>query len=112
MAAVAAGVRSKGGTVIGIRPNDSRAGASADLSATIVTNMGEARNAIIVSSADAVIAIGGSWGTLSEVAFAMRRGDIPVVSLGGWAVLGSDGQPVPGIQHAETPEVAVDYAMA
>jgi uncharacterized protein (TIGR00725 family) len=111
MAAVAAGAKSNGGTVIGIRPNDSREGACGDLSATIVTNMGEARNAIIVWSADAVIAIGGSWGTLSEVALAMRRGDIPVVCLGGWRILDATGTPVPGIQHAATAEDAVNQAM-
>src|SRR5262249_3258459 len=82
MAAVAAGVRANGGLVIGVRPNDSRAGASPDLSAVIVTNMGEARNAIIVWSADAVIVVGGSWGTLSELALAKRRGEMPVISLG------------------------------
>ena len=70
MGAVAAGVRSRDGLVVGIRPGDSRADASPDLSVTLVTNMGEARNAIIVWSADAVIAIGGSWGTLSEIALA------------------------------------------
>jgi uncharacterized protein (TIGR00725 family) len=66
MAAVAAGARSVGGLVVGIRPGPDRVGASPDLSVTIVTNLGEARNAVIVWSADAVIAIGGSWGTLSE----------------------------------------------
>jgi uncharacterized protein (TIGR00725 family) len=111
MAAVTAGARSAGGTVIGIRPNDSREGASDDLSAVIVTNMGEARNAIIVWSADAVIAVGGSWGTLSEVALAMRRGDIPVVCLGGWQILDAIGAPVPGIHHAETAEDAVNRAL-
>jgi uncharacterized protein (TIGR00725 family) len=70
MAAVAAGTRADNGLVIGVRPNDTTDEASPDLSAVIVTNMGEARNAIIVWSADAVIAIGGSWGTLSEIALA------------------------------------------
>ena len=112
MAAVAAGASGGGGTVIGIRPGGSREGACDGLSATIDTDMGEARNAIIVASADAVIAIGGSWGTLSEVALAMRRGTIPVVSLGGWQILDADGIPVLGIQQAETPEAAVDLATA
>ncbi len=112
MAAVASGARSKDGLVVGIRPNDSREGASPDLSVTIVTNMGEARNAIIVWSADAVIVIGGSWGTLSELALAKRRGDVPVVSLGGWQVLDSGGQPVPGIMLADSPEAAADLALA
>ncbi|WP_328471095.1 TIGR00725 family protein [Actinoplanes sp. NBC_00393] len=111
MAAVAAGARARGGLVIGIRPNDSRDGASPDLSATIVTDMGEARNAIIVQSADAVISVGGSWGTLSELALALRRGGIPVVSLGGWRVTQADGTPVPGIHHTDTPEAAVDHAL-
>lgn len=111
MAAVAAGARAKGGLVIGIRPTGTREGSSPDLSATIVTNMGEARNAIIVWSADAVISIGGSWGTLSEVALAMRRGDVPVIALGGWRVVQEDGATVPGIQYADTPEGAVDKAL-
>jgi uncharacterized protein (TIGR00725 family) len=111
MAAVAAGARSKNGLVIGIRPNDSRDGASPDLSAVIVTNMGEARNAVIVWSADAVIAVGGSWGTLSEVALAMRRGGVPVVSLGGWRVSDSRGEAVPGIEYARTADEAVALAI-
>ena len=111
MGAVAAGVRSRDGLVVGIRPGDSRADASPDLSVTLVTNMGEARNAIIVWSADAVIAIGGSWGTLSEIALAKRRGGIPVVSLGGWQLLDQSGQPVEGIQYVGTPEEAVTFAL-
>jgi uncharacterized protein (TIGR00725 family) len=111
MAAVAAGARSKDGLVVGIRPNDSRDGASPDLSVTIVTNMGEARNAIIIWSADAVIVIGGSWGTLSELALAKRRGTVPVVSLGGWQILDTEGQPVPGILLADTPAAACELAL-
>lgn len=112
MAAVARGVRSSGGVVIGVRPNDSREGASEDLSAVVVTNLGEARNAVIVWSADAVIAIGGSWGTLSEIALAKRRGGVPVVTLGGWQVLNADGAPVPGLVEARSPEEAVAVALA
>jgi uncharacterized protein (TIGR00725 family) len=107
MAAVAAGVRSRGGVVIGIRPGPGRADASPELTAVVATDMGEARNAIIVQSADAVIAVGGSWGTLSEVALAMRRG-IPVVALGGWRVTGPDGEPIDGIRFVSTPAEAVD----
>ncbi len=112
MAAVAAGVRSKNGQVIGVRPGGDPDDASPDLSAVIVTNMGEARNAIIVWSADAVIAIGGSWGTLSEVALAKRRGGIPVVTLGGWRVYDRHGKPVEGIVEADTAEEAVEFALA
>jgi uncharacterized protein (TIGR00725 family) len=110
MQAVAAGVRAKDGLVIGVRPNDTRHGASPDLSAVIVTNMGEARNAAIVWSADAVIVVGGSWGTLSEVALAKRRGGIRVVSLGGWRIIDANGDGVPGIDHVSTPEEAVVLA--
>ena len=112
MAAVAAGVRARNGLVVGIRPGDSRDGASADLSVTVVTNMGQARNAVIVTSADAVIAIGGSWGTLSEVALAMRRGNVPVISLGGWRIVDVSGEPVPGVTEVQTPEDAVQVALA
>ena len=111
MAAVASGVKARGGIVIGVRPGDSREGASPDLTATIVTNLGEARNAIIVWSADAVISVGGSWGTLSEVALAKRRGDVPVVCLGGWSLVDKDGAPVPGLHVVNTPEEAVNAAL-
>jgi uncharacterized protein (TIGR00725 family) len=112
MAAVAAGVRSRDGVVVGVRPGDDRAGASNDLTATVVTNMGEARNAVIVWSADAVVVVGGSWGTLSEVALARRRGGVPVVSVGGWRVVDAAGAEVPGIVHVATAEEAVEAACA
>jgi hypothetical protein len=111
MAAVAAGARAAGGLVIGVLPGADRSGATPDLSAAVVTNMGQARNTIIVQSADAVIAIGGSWGTLSEVALAMRRGGVPVVSLGGWRLLDADGKPVPGLHLADSPARAVALAL-
>jgi uncharacterized protein (TIGR00725 family) len=110
MAAVAAGARSRRGVVVGIRPGDGRAGAADDLTAVVVTNMGEARNAVVVWSADAVIVVGGSWGTLSELALAMRRGGVPVVSLGGWRVVDVDGAEIPGVTHVSTPEEAVRLA--
>jgi uncharacterized protein (TIGR00725 family) len=111
MSAAAAGARSAGGLVIAVRADDSRAGASPDFSAVLVTNMGQARNAIIVWSADAVIVVGGSWGTLSELALAKRRGTVPVISLSGWHILDATGTPVDGIAHAPTPEAAVALAL-
>lgn len=111
MAAVAAGARRAGGTVVGVLSRPDRAGASPDLSVALATGMGEARNAIIVRSADAVIVVGGSWGTLSELALAMRRGDVPVVQLGGWKILDRDGRPVPGVRHADSPGDAVRLAL-
>jgi uncharacterized protein (TIGR00725 family) len=106
MAAVAAGARSRGGRVVGILSGADRSGAGPDLDVVVVTGIGEARNAVIVRSADAVIAVGGSWGTLSEIAFAMRRGDVPVVVLGGWRLTDPEGNDV-GPPRADTPEAAV-----
>ncbi|MER6828351.1 TIGR00725 family protein [Streptosporangium sp. NPDC000563] len=107
MAAVAAGARSAGGTVVGVLPRSDRADANPDLSIVIPTGLGEARNTVIVNSGDAVIVIGGSWGTLSELAFAMRYGRVPVVQLGGWRILDGEGRPVAGITHVSSPEEAV-----
>lgn len=111
MAAVAAGARAAGGTAVGVLSGRTRDGAAPDLSVVLPTGLGEARNAVIVASADAVIVIGGSWGTLSELALAKRRGDVPVVTLGGWQILDGDGRPVPGIERAESPEDAVRCAL-
>lgn len=111
MAAVAHGARAAGGVVVGIRPGPDRSDASPDLSVTVVTNMGEARNAVIVWSADAVIAVGGSWGTLSEVALAKRRGGVPVIVVDGWRIVSSEGDPVPGLHYAGTADEAVALAL-
>jgi uncharacterized protein (TIGR00725 family) len=72
--------------------------------------MGQARNAIIVTSADAVIIVGGSWGTLSELALAMRSG-VPVVTIHGWRLSGRDAEPVIGPVEAQTPQDAVEQAI-
>lgn len=111
MAAASAGAASAGGIVIGVRPGGSRQDANPHLTAALATNMGEARNAILVWSADAVIVVGGSWGTLSEYALARRRG-VPVISIGGWQVLDAHGVPVPDAPPtADTPAEAVDLAI-
>ncbi len=112
MAAVAEGARAASGLVIGIHPGDTAAAAHPDLSAVIATNLGDARNAVIVRSADAVIAVGGSWGTLSEIALAKARGGIPVITLGGWTLLDGDGWPLADPPTtASTPEEAVALAL-
>ena len=81
MAAAAAGVDEAGGTAIAILPGVDRADASPGHAVVLPTGMGEMRNALLVRAADAVLAIGGSWGTLSEVALAARTG-VPVVTIG------------------------------
>jgi uncharacterized protein (TIGR00725 family) len=118
MASAAAGARSLDGLVVAIRPGLDSGEASDEGTVVIATNLGEARNAVLVASADAIIAVGGSWGTLSEVALAMRRaralpaGALPVVSLGGWQVLDPAGEVVPGLLTATDPEHAVCLALS
>jgi uncharacterized protein (TIGR00725 family) len=107
MAAVTEGARSGGGMVVGVLSGADRAEAHSGLTAAIATGMGQARNAVIVNSADAVIVVGGSWGTLSELALAMRRGTVPVVQLGGWQLCDAGGLSLPGPRHAATPEEAL-----
>jgi uncharacterized protein (TIGR00725 family) len=112
MAAVASGVRARDGLCVGILPNDSREGSSPDLGVHIVTNAGEARNTFLVWSADALIVIGGSWGTLSELALGMRKGDIPVIQVGGWELRDEQGEPIAGVHLADSAEHAVDLAFS
>ncbi|PKV81054.1 SLOG cluster 4 domain-containing protein [Nocardia fluminea] len=111
MAAVAEGASSAGGLVVGIRPDTNRETICDGLTVAIWTGMGEARNSIIIESADAVIVIGGSPGTLSELALANRRGGIPVVQLGGWEIF-EDGKAVDLGEIVATPLEAVAVALA
>ena len=106
-AAAAAGARAAGGIAVGVLPAADRAAAAPDLTVALPTGLGQARNNVIVNAADAVIVIGGSWGTLSELALAMRRGTVPVVQIGGWSVRDQDGRPAGGIVHAAGPAEAV-----
>ncbi|WP_243708960.1 dethiobiotin synthetase [Actinomadura sp. GC306] len=100
MAAAAAGARAVGGIAVGVLPGTGRGGAAPDLTVALPTGLGQARNNVIVNAADAVIVIGGSWGTLSELALAMRRGTVPVVQIGGWRVRDGRGRPAGGIVYA------------
>jgi uncharacterized protein (TIGR00725 family) len=110
--AVAAGVRSADGISIGILWGQDRTGASPDFSVVLPTGIAEASDVLVVRGADAVIAIGGSWGTLSEIGLAMRQGDVPVVTLDGWQLLDQQGRPLPGIHKARSAEEAVDLVFA
>ena len=105
MDAAARGASRAGGTVVGILPGEDRLGASEHLTVAVPTGMGEARNAIIARAADAVIAVGGEWGTLSEIALARKMGT-PVVGLRTWDL----GRPE-DIIDARTPEDAVERAL-
>jgi uncharacterized protein (TIGR00725 family) len=105
MNAVARGCEAAGGTSIGILPGDARDVASRHLTVAIATGFGEARNAIVARSADAVIAVGGEFGTLSEIALALKM-STPVIGLGTWE-LGRDDLDRDPIVRAETPEEAL-----
>jgi uncharacterized protein (TIGR00725 family) len=109
MDAVARGASGGGGTVIGILPGDTRSGASPHLTVAIPTGMGEARNALIAAAADAMIAIGGEWGTLSEIALARKMAK-PVVGLATWN-LAKAGETAPSLYRQSSPQAAVRLAL-
>ena len=105
MAAASRGAKSAGGTTIGILPGETRAGANEWLDYVVVTGIGHARNLAVVASGDAVIAVGGRWGTLAEIGFARVLGRPVVILDPGWDV---DGD---GITRASTPVEAVELAL-
>jgi uncharacterized protein (TIGR00725 family) len=109
MDAAARGAESAGGTSVGILPGRGREGASSHLTVAVATGLGEARNAVVVRAADVVIAVGGEFGTLSEIALALKTG-VPVVGLGTWE-LSKHGAPVTAIVRAANPEEAVAVAL-
>ncbi len=118
MAAACRGAREAGGATIGIIPGYDDRAANPWVEHVICTGMGQARNALVAATGQALIAVGGGWGTLSEIALGLRLGR-PVVLLGGWAnVLSTEevrarfGDLEGTIVIAETPEAAVDAAIA
>ena len=106
MDAAARGSAAGGGVSIGILPGDDRVDASRHLTVAIASGFGEARNAIVARSADAIVAVGGEFGTLSEIALALKMGK-PVIGVGTWE-LGRDDLAKDPIVRVETPEEAVD----
>jgi uncharacterized protein (TIGR00725 family) len=109
MEASCRGAKAGGGTTVGILPGSDRADANAYVDVAIPTGLGEGRNTLVVRAADAVIAVGGGWGTLSEIALALRAGK-PVVGLETWEVA-RGGRPVEGVVAARSPEEAVELAV-
>ena len=106
MAAAAEGCAHAGGQTLGILPGADRVGADEHLTLSISTGLGELRNGLIVNSVDGVVAVGGSWGTLSELALARRTG-VPAVSIQGWTILDAQGNEQQ-IERANSAEEAVD----
>src|ERR671919_2093472 len=103
MAAAARGAKAAGGTTIGILPGEAREEANEWIDHSVVTGIGHARNLAVAATGDAAIAVGGSWGTLAEIAFAKLLGRPVVVLEPGWEI--------EGVDRAETPTAAVDYVI-
>jgi uncharacterized protein (TIGR00725 family) len=103
MEAASRGAKEAGGTTIGILPGETRDGGNAWLDHVVVTGIGHARNLAVVASGDAVIAVGGRYGTLAEIGFALTLGRPVVILEPGWQV--------DGALRAETPEEAVALAL-
>jgi uncharacterized protein (TIGR00725 family) len=111
MEAACRGAKSAGGLTIGVLPGFDRRDANPYIDIPVVTGMREARNIIVVSSALAVIAVSGGYGTLSEIAHALKLG-IPVVGLGTWRLTKDGWEEQRGIVVASDPADAVRKALA
>ena len=104
MEAACRGAKAGGGTTVGILPGSDRAAANEFVDVAIATGLGEARNALVVRAADVLIAVGGSWGTLSEIALALKTGK-RVIGIATWEL------PKEGIEPAPNAEAAVAQAL-
>ena len=112
MAAVARGAASAGGEVIGVLPGSDLGEAGADCTHVVATGVGNARNLAVVGSGEVVIAVGGEWGTLSEIGHARSLGRV-VIALRSWSLGGRDRmEGAPGVVPAETAGQAVALALA
>src|SRR5437667_5862930 len=110
MEAACRGAKARGGTTVGILPGTSRSDANPFVDVAVATGLGELRNGLVVRTADALVAVGGEFVTLSEIALALKAGK-PVVALGGWE-LARAGEPVDAIVRVASPEDAVARALA
>jgi uncharacterized protein (TIGR00725 family) len=111
MEAAAAGAAKAGGTAIGIVPWTSTGDANPYCAHVVATGIGYARNVAVVASGEATIAVGGGWGTLSEIGHARSMGR-PVVALRSWSLSGKgDMESAPGVIAASTPAEAVAAAL-
>jgi uncharacterized protein (TIGR00725 family) len=104
MAAATRGAKLAGGVTIGVLPGESRAGVNEWVDHVVVTGVGHARNLAVVASGDAVIAVGGHWGTLAEIGFARVLGRAVVIL--------EPGLEVSDLPRAASPEEAVELALA
>jgi uncharacterized protein (TIGR00725 family) len=109
MEAACRGAAEAGGLSVGLLPGLRRDEGNPWLGVAVPTGMGEARNALVVRAADAVVAVGGGWGTLSEVALALKAGK-PVVGISTWE-LAKAGTAVEGIVRVRSPAEAVERVL-
>ena len=109
MEAVCKGAKEHGGTTIGFLPGERRGDENDYVDIALATGLGEMRNMMIIHACDVVIAVGGEFGTLSELGFALRVGK-PVVGLGTWE-LSKKGKTSDAIDVVEDPETAVKKAL-
>lgn len=109
MEAACRGAKAAGGTTVGILPGLDRGAANPHVDVALPTGLGEARNTLVVRAADAVIAVAGEYGTLSEIAFALKVGT-PVVGLDTWE-LAKAGRPVEAVVQAGSPVEAAELAL-
>ena len=109
MEAACRGAAGAGGLTVGLLPGVDRAAANSHVRLPVATGLGELRNALVVRTSDVVIAVGGAYGTLSEVALALKMG-IVVVGLGTWGLVRPDGAPDSGVLVAADPEDALNCA--
>lgn len=110
MEAASRGAARAGGVVLGLLPGVSRDDANCWVTVSVVTGMDQARNVLVVRSSDAIVAIGGMYGTLSEIAMALKLG-VPVVGLRTWRLRQAEGRRVP-LLRAATAEEAAEKALA
>lgn len=111
MEAVCKGARREGGLTIGIIPSDNRNDANPYVQIPIVTGMGMGRNVMLVKTADVVIAVGGEFGTLSEIAHALNLGKT-VIGLRSWKLEEARTKPIPDLIEVDSPKKAVDLALS
>ena len=104
MAAASRGAKGAGGTTIGILPGEDRTEANQWVDHVVVTGLGHMRNYAVAASGDGVIAVGGRWGTLAEIAYAKLLGRPVVILDPGWQL--------EGVDRAATPEEAVDFVLS
>jgi uncharacterized protein (TIGR00725 family) len=110
MEAAAAGAKEAGGITVGVLPGTRASEANSSIDIPIVTGLGDARNAVNVLTSQAIIAIHGGYGTLSEIALALKAGT-PVVTLESWSLKSPGGETPADLVSAADPDEAVSIAL-